>query len=119
MSKCEFTPSFPSYYLFISLTYLDKQIYHDLVVFLVFFYFGSHLSLFASSWTTSPALWIHSMYPSNSRSVCCCRRSLRKARRFSTLSLSLANSLYSTEMFLKEILLVNQPFGQSTHAGSG
>lgn len=42
----------------------------------------------------SPAFEIHSMYPLSSRSICCCRRSLRKALRFSTLSLSLANSLW-------------------------
>lgn len=41
----------------------------------------------------SPAFEIHSMYPLSSRSICCCRLSFRKARRFSTRSLSLANSL--------------------------
>lgn len=41
----------------------------------------------------SPALKIHSRYPFSSRSICCCRRSFRKARRFSTRSRSLANSL--------------------------
>lgn len=40
-----------------------------------------------------PALKIHSKYPFSSRSICCCLRSFRKARRFSTLSRSLANSL--------------------------
>lgn len=40
-----------------------------------------------------PALKIHSRYPFSSRSICCCLRSFRKARRFSTLSRSLANSL--------------------------
>jgi len=41
----------------------------------------------------SPALQIHSRYPFSSRSICCCRRNLRKALRLSTRSLSLANSL--------------------------
>lgn len=41
----------------------------------------------------SPAFEIHSMYPLSSRSICCCRLSFKKARRFSTRSLSLANSL--------------------------
>lgn len=44
--------------------------------------------------TDSPALKIHSKYPFSSRSICCCLRSFRKARRFSTRSRSLANSLY-------------------------
>lgn len=48
-----------------------------------------------SSWArderASPAE-IHSMYPLSSRSICCCRLSFRKTRRFSTRSLSLANS---------------------------
>lgn len=42
---------------------------------------------------TSPAFEIHSMYPLSSRSICCCLLSFRKALRFSTRSLSLANSL--------------------------
>jgi len=41
----------------------------------------------------SPALQIHSKYPLSSRSICCWRRNLRKARRLSTRSRSLANSL--------------------------
>lgn len=41
-----------------------------------------------------PALKIHSRYPLSSRSICCCLRSFRNARRFSTLSRSLANSLW-------------------------
>lgn len=45
----------------------------------------------------SPAFEIHSMYPLSSRSICCCRLSFRKARRFSTRSLSLANSLQKQE----------------------
>lgn len=47
----------------------------------------------AAAWL-SPALKIHSRYPFSSRSICCCRRSFRKARRFSTRSRSLANSLW-------------------------
>lgn len=45
----------------------------------------------------SPAFEIHSMYPLSSRSICCCLLSFRKARRFSTRSLSLANSLQKQE----------------------
>lgn len=40
-----------------------------------------------------PALSIHARYPLSSRSICCWRRSFMKARRFSTRSRSLANSL--------------------------
>lgn len=40
-----------------------------------------------------PALSIQALYPLSSLSICCCRRSFMKALRFSTRSLSLANSL--------------------------
>ena len=40
-----------------------------------------------------PALQIQSTYPLSSRSSCCWRRSFRNSTRFSTRSLSLANSL--------------------------
>lgn len=43
----------------------------------------------------SPALSIQARYPFSSRSICCCRRNFIKALRFSTLSLSLANSLWT------------------------
>lgn len=41
----------------------------------------------------SPALHIHSTYPFNSLSNCCCLLSFKNSCLFSTLSLSLANSL--------------------------
>ena len=44
-----------------------------------------------------PALLIHSRYASACRSTTCCLRSLRNDRRFSTRSLSLANSLQTRE----------------------
>ena len=43
--------------------------------------------------TYTPALQIQSTQPLSSLSSCCCLRNLRKACRFSTRSLSLANSL--------------------------
>lgn len=42
-----------------------------------------------------PALSIQARYPFSSRSICCWRRSFMKALRFSTRSLSLANSLWT------------------------
>lgn len=44
-----------------------------------------------------PALQIHSRYPVNSLSICCCLRSFRNSCLFSTRSLSLANSLQTPQ----------------------
>lgn len=50
----------------------------------------NHVKLFSCS---VPALSIQALYPFSSLSTCCCRRNFMKALLFSTLSLSLANSL--------------------------
>ena len=55
---------------------------------------------------TSSAVRIHSKYPFSSLSICCCRRNFKNSLRFSTRSLSLANSL-------KTEFVRNAVFGRS------
>lgn len=56
-----------------------------------------------------PALSIQALYPLSSLSICCWRRSFMKALRFSTLSLSLANSLKSQTRPQKHIFALQDP----------
>lgn len=56
-----------------------------------------------------PALSIQALYPLSSLSICCWRRSFMKALRFSTLSLSLANSLKSQTKPQKHIFALQDP----------